>query len=209
VPYVPLSIPASTPNHVARLLQRVERDFLNEIHCMFRLPIANYRLNTGCPFTIAHSLTGVISGVSTTLYSHGGESGKRFKGVLIDYFPFDLEPRHYPSAHVSADIIYSLYRNPLAHNFGLHLTNKTLPPAIKIKKIHSIKGRRGLTEAQVERLERSSPRPRLASAVTVRPDATVLGIEALYWGVRVMIERLLGDNARMNRANGFLAPLRP
>jgi hypothetical protein len=190
-------------------LQRIERDFLGEIHCMFRLPIANYRLSTGCPFAIAHSLTGVISGVSTTLYAHGGESGKRFKGVLIEYYPFDLEPSHGASANDCADIIYSLYRNPLAHNFGLHTAKGVLPPAVKIKKIHSIKGRRGLTEQQIERLERSSPRPSLASAVTVRSDATVLGLEALYWGVRVMIERLLKDRLRMSKANSYLAPLRP
>ena len=209
MPYVPLAIPASTPHNVVRLLARIERDFLGEIHCMFRLPIANYRLTSGCPYTIAHSLTGVIPGVSTTLYSNDGESGKRFKGVLTDYYPFDLEPSQNTSANECAEIIYSLYRNPLAHNFGLHITKRSLPPAIKIKKIHSIKGRRGLTEKQIERLERSSPRPRLAAAVTVRSDATVLGIEALYWGVRVMIERLLGDHTRISRANTHLESLHP
>jgi hypothetical protein len=68
-------------------------------------------------------------------------------------------------------------------------------------------GPRGLTERMIEKLEDSSARPAQKPTVAIRPDATVLFIDVLYWGVRCMMEKILSDTNRVQRAERFLAKL--
>jgi hypothetical protein len=85
---------------------------------MFRLPIPNYRIRAGCNFAIAQSLLAVISGLSVTLYSRSGKSGERFKGMLIDHFPWSDEPANALKGVSAAEAVYSVFRNPLTHDLG-------------------------------------------------------------------------------------------
>ena len=62
----------------------------------------------------------------------------------------------------------------------------------------------GLTERWIEKLEEDPTRPRMSSAVTVRLDAKVLLVEALYWGLRRMVEAMKRDAQLMSRAETFL-----
>jgi hypothetical protein len=66
---------------------------------------------------------------------------------------------------------------------------------------------RGLPEKTIERLESSTQRLNMSAAVTVRSDATVLLVEALYWGTRCLVEELSRDKARMAAAEAFLRRL--
>ncbi len=47
----------------------------------------------------------------------------------------------------------------------------------------------------------------MSPAVSARADATVQLVEALYWGIRVMVDLLLQDAPRIQRANGYLRAL--
>jgi hypothetical protein len=207
MPYLPVPRPNGLPPHVASAVDRLERHYLEEVHVMLRLPIPTYRLSSTCTFSCAQSLLGLIGGISTMLYAHrDGSPGKDFKDLLIDFYPWDREPSPGVTPLEGAKIIYDVFRNPLTHNLGAHVRRKATTPKVKVKR-----GGRGgiskggLTERMIERLERE-PRPGVSAAVTVRPgDATVLFVEPLYWGVRVMLSRLLNDGARMAKAEAFLA----
>jgi hypothetical protein len=105
----------------------------------------------------------------------------------------------------AAKLIYSVFRNPLAHNLGVHVRRHSTTPLVKIKRITRPNGAGGPTERMVERLERA-PRPNMSATVVVRPgDATVLFVEPLYWGIRIMLSRLLSDHLRMTKAETYLA----
>jgi len=170
---------------------------------MLRLPIPNYRLTGDAGLPIAQVLLNAISGISTTLYKHKGGSGAQFKGLLEHYYPWDLEPPNSPSPNEGASLIYDVFRNPLTHNLGLHLFGESTPK-VKIKRFARANGAGGPIEAKIVQWEKSPIRPNWSYTVIARSDATVLFVEPLYWGVRIMLERLLSDQARMSEAELFL-----
>ena len=168
---------------------------------MLRLPIPNYRLVTGAGLPIAQVLLNAVSGVSSTLYQPKGKSGAQFKGLLETYYPWDLEPPGGPSPKDGARLIYEVFRNPLTHNLGLHLFKSV--PKVKIKRSTRVGGA-GPPERTITRWEKAAIRPKWSHTVVERADATVMFIEPLYWGVRLMLQRLTADSARMAIAERFL-----
>ncbi len=207
MPYVPLTLDAATSPRVLNTVRRLEAHFFSDVHCMLRLPIPNYRLFAGCNFAITQVLTAAIGGISTTLYSHSGSKGQRFRGVLTDYYPWDRDPPSPLTAAQRADIIYSIVRNPLTHDLGLDLEKKAKTPQVKIKRLGTNNKTRGLPERTIERLEATHRRFAMSGTVVVRADATVVLVEALYWGLRCLVESLTRDSARMAQAEAFLAKL--
>ena len=204
MPYQPLILDPATPPAVRRLIDRLERLSFGDVHTMLRLPVPNYRLTAGCNFAITQVLTTAIGGLSTTLYRHGNYDGERFKGLLTHHYPWNLEPRQSVPPAEAARVIYEVIRNPLTHDLGLDLHGKSKGVKVKLKRIQRVGGKGGMPEKWVEKLERG-PRPIMSPSVTVRSDARVLLVEALYWGLRRMVEEMTHDTSLMARAEAFLA----
>jgi hypothetical protein len=208
--YQPLVLNPSTPPQARTLIQHVEALSFNDIHSMLRLPLADYGITAGCNFAITHVLMSVIGGVSTTLYKQSGEVGTRFKGVLVDFFPWDLEPAGNLGRNDAAEAIYDVFRNPLTHDLGLDVKQKSKGIKVLVKRLktRSHSGRdRGLTETYIEFLERAQTRPKMSATVTATAQKKILIVEGLYWGIRRMIERLSADQKLMAAAESFLANL--
>ena len=205
--YRRLAIDPATPQRVRGVIQSLENHYFSDVHCMLRLPAPRCRFTAGCNFAITQVLTAAIGGLSVTLYRHTGGIGQRFKGVLIDYYPWDVEPNNRVTPNDGAEVLYSVIRNPLTHNLGLDLEKKAKTAQVKIKRLSTKQKTQGLPERSFQGLERSDRRLDMSPTVTVRPDATVVLVEALYWGVRVMVERLTRDRARMQAAEAFLAQI--
>lgn len=201
--YQPLALDPSTPPSVKRLIDRLERLSFSDVHTMLRLPVRNYRLDAGCNFAIAQVLMTAIGGISTTLYRQGNSDSQRFRGLLRDHYQWQLEPTRDVTANEAARIIYQVFRNPLTHDLGLDLHGHSTGIKVKVKRLQRSQG--GLPERWIEKLEKGQNRPRMSSAVTVRPDAKVLLVEALYWGLRRMVEAMTRDAGLMGRAETFLA----
>jgi len=202
-----LTVDPATPQHVRSVIQSLENHFFSDVHCMLRLPAPRCKLTAGCNFAITQVLTAAISGLSVTLYHHTGSRGQRFKGLLIDYYPWDLEPNNRVTPIEGAEVLYSVIRNPLTHDLGLDLEKKAKTAQVKIKRLSINQKTQGLPERSFQGLERSDRRLAMSPTVTVRPDATVVLVEALYWGVRTMVERLTQDRSRMQAAEAFLGKI--
>ena len=205
--YQAIKIDPQTPVRVKNLLKHVDLSF-SDVHSMLRLPITNYGISAGCNFAITHVLMSVIGGVSTTLYKQNGHVGTRFIGVLEDYFPWELEPKGILPKNDAAKTIYNIFRNPLTHDLGLDVKQHSKGLAVKVKRLKTASqgGKdRGLTERQIELLEAGNTRPKMSATVTATAQKKVLLVEGLYWGVRIMIERLTADNKRVSAADNFLA----
>jgi hypothetical protein len=207
MPYTPLTLDPSTPARVRGLIESIENHYFSDVHTMLKLPRPDRRLTAGCNFAIAQVLAAVVSGLSVTLYTHSGGSGQRFKSLLIDYFPWNREPTTAVTPQRAAETIYEVFRNPLTHDLGLDLAKKARTPQVKIKRLASKDKTTGLSERQLRALESTTARPTMSAAVTIRSDATVLLVEALYWGLRCTVEALTRDTARMVSAESFLARL--
>lgn len=205
--YRGLKIDPTTPANVKKLVQQLEAHYMSDVHVMLRLPIPDYRIMAGCNFAISQVLMATIGGVSTTLYSHSGGNGKRFKELLVDYYPWKYEPSQSIAPDKAAEIIYSVFRNPLTHDLGLDIEKKANTPVVKLKRLLTKNKTRGLPEKEIEALEDTTKRPSMMPTIIIRSDATVLLVEALYWGVRRMIEELVADKTRMKAADDFLASL--
>jgi len=205
--YTRLQLDPHTPKRVKDLLAHVDMSF-SDVHAMMRLPIHNYGIGAGCNFAITHVLMSVIGGVSTTLYKQSGHVGTRFKEVLEGHYPWDLEPAGILPKVLGAEAIYNVFRNPLTHDLGLDVKLKSRGVVVKVKRLKTKTpggNDRGLPEKFIESLENATIRPNMSAAVSATPQKTVLLVEGLYWGVRVMIERLTADRVRMAAADNFLA----
>jgi len=203
--YQALVLSVSTPPLVRRLIHRIETHSFADVHTMLRLPVPNYRLDAGCNFAIAQVLLTAVGGISATLYRQGATDGQRFKGLLRDHFPWGLESTQDVPASEAARIIYEVFRNPLTHDLGLDLHGKSNGIKVKVKRLQRPLPKGGLTEKWIEKLERRRDRPDMSSSLTVRPDKAVLLIEALYWGLRRMVEAMTHDEQLMAKSNRFLA----
>lgn len=203
--YQPLNLNSATPPAVRRLIGRLERLIFGDVHTMLRLPVHNYRLDTGCNFAIVHVLTTAVGGISTTLYRQGNKDGDRFKGLLADYYPWTLEPRQDMLPAEAARVIYEVIRNPLTHDFGLDLHDRSKGINVKVKRLQRPEQKGGMTERWIEKLEASPNRPHMPSTVTVGAEAQVLLVEAFYWGLRRMVEAMTRDAQLMVRAETFIA----
>lgn len=203
--YQSLNLDPATPPRVTRLIKRIENLNFSDVHTMLRLPIPNYRLDAGCNFAVTQVLMTVVGGISTTLYGHGKTDGERFKGLLEHHYPWHLEPKRYVGNAEAARIIYAVFRNPLTHDLGLDLKGKSKGIKVKVKKLQRNKKQGGMPEKWIENLEKDSIRLKMSSTVTVKSHKKVLLVEALYWGLRRMIESMTCDPKLMASAEAFLA----
>ena len=146
----------------------------------------------------------MISGVSVTLYAHSGSKGQRFKGLLIDYYPWSEEPMPERNDAKYAKMIYALFRNPLTHDLGLDLERKHRIQKVIIKRLTTSGGTVDHTESGVEALESTERPPKLSPLLHVEGDRVVLLVEAFYWGVRKMLLKLSADTSRVAAAEAYL-----
>ena len=209
--YRPIPCEPNTPQAVRVLIEQVSSLFLMDVHAMLRLPCPEVGITQACNFAIASTLMNFISGVSVTLYSpppNSGKSGRKFQGTLEGFYPWDTEPAGaITNPRKGAETLYDVFRNPGAHALGFQDPEPAGP--IMVTRFSG----NGLTEDNVELIETAIQRPRaiLRNAPTLTKDGTTqavaLNVEALYWGVREMTRRLMGDVTRMARADALLRPM--
>jgi hypothetical protein len=204
--YKSLSLDRDTPPRVRDLIQKVENKRFSDVHTMLRLPITqmNLDLSAGCNFAIAQVLLAVIGGISATLYEPNWRDNARFKGVLNDYYPWNQEPAGV-DPEKTASAIYEVFRNPLTHDLGLDIPNKRKGDKLLLKRL-KLTGGQGLSESFIEtQLEGFDRRTGMSATLTVTRGTQTLLVEALYWGVRRMIENISADKTRMETAEKFLS----
>ncbi len=192
--YYPLQFSSNTPKRVRDHIERYWLGaWLQEAHWL----LLHRETEPGVflmPFTFvtALRLLEMIGGISKVYYGHSSqEPGERFKALLKNYYPWDLEPAAGADATSGPRLLYEAFRNPFAHTLGV--PDQTI-------------GGTGLcaysfSEADLEALERSATRPLFAEkTLGIYPDGRLsLHIPGLYWGLRKMICRLTDDAAMMTR----------
>ena len=199
--YQPLELAPSLPRFARSLLQEGLEPILRDVHCMLRLPVPSVGLDAGCNVGIALSLLSVIAGISATCYRDGLSDSAGFVGLLMDYYPWELERDEEDGDDaVKANTLWTTFRNPLSHSLGLMFekrgrTGRVFDPKPFMVIINRERG--GSTEDQIEALERGEPRPHMHPTITIGEDFRMLSVEPLYWGVRVMLSRLTNDSDQM------------
>jgi len=205
--YIPLHLEPKPSPRVGRLIRRLEDLYFSDVHAMLRLPAPAIGVTAGCNFAIFQVLASVVSGVSVTLYKHSGHKGARFKGLLVDYYPWSEEPQPPSDPSHASELIYSLFRNPLTHDLGLDLEKKSRTKKAIIKRIMTGQKKSGRTEAGIEELEGVKRPPRLSPTIKFETDRVVLTVDAFYWGIRKMLLNLNADRKRIAEAENFLNSL--
>jgi hypothetical protein len=186
--YRPLKIsPTITPS-IKRLVQHLDM-LLGDVHSMMRLPLQEEGMTHGCNFAAAVVLLELIGGVSSTLFQSTGGSGERYKLVLENYYPWDAEGDTQPAK--AARELYKFWRNPLAHELGISGKKGGI-------------GKAGHPEDLLEKLELSPAPPSRTLKFISTENMVHLSVEALYWGTRVMIQRLTEDPKMMKKAEAYL-----
>lgn len=202
--YLPLNVHPGAPDRVKLFVAcHVDMQF-SDVHCMLRLPMPDYELPAGCNFAAANCLLSLIAGASVMFYepaafSHNRDRGRLFTAVLASAYPW-LREKPPMDAAAAPVMLWKMYRNPFAHSLGV------TGPGRELFKVLKFEG--GLSEQQVEELERPGPRPSwLPSTMIKQKDTFKLYVDALYWGTRRMFEALTADAPRMAGTDHLLTAL--
>ena len=193
-----------TPTKVLNFIESHVDIHLCDVHAMLRLPLHERQIKAGCNFAISVVLLNVISGISATLYNPGRHagSGKRFKYVATNYYPWDVEPANAIVGSNGSDCLYNRFRNPLAHDLGSRVATSIARWQL---------GQSGRSEDELREIETAAgTRPVLLQGVaTLTPGSghgqEVLNADCLYWGVRELVRRFTEDPRRMRAASKWLA----
>jgi hypothetical protein len=205
--YQRLVLARGMPIIVERMMRMSVEPFLQDVHCALRLPLRKPKLPAGFNFTAAHVLLGVVAGVSAAFYRRGLSDGKAFTGLLVDYYPWELELGDANDPLQKAAILWNTFRNPFSHSLGLAFEKRTgMPRELKPRSFIVKVGRdkNGMREREVVALERSMIRPNLNPTLVVAPHKRVLWVEPFYWGIRAMLSRLSRDAALMADVQQYL-----
>lgn len=195
MPYIPLDIPDTTPKALKMATAATLEIYLNEIHSLLSVPAKPAELiERQFEFSAAVMLLSVVAGASTTIYGRQGSSGSLFRGILTDFYPWDLDPPVGRNPPEAAQALYKYFRNPLVHSVGIGDGKR------KVKLGRIFPGVPGVQqEARIDELAcRSGPPGR--PTMRFEPDRMVLWLDGFYWGVRQMVERVLSDRDRCSEA---------
>jgi hypothetical protein len=181
--------------NLKKMLQVVVDMQFADLRDLMRLPA--YTLTTGMNLTAAARLFDMISGSSICFYnskpaklSQKGISGKEFKGLLTDFFPWNAVSVPEVDA---IEVFYDWARNPLAHALGVDVRPGNPDVALR-------KG--PLTKARVLRLENSATLPQWAAAPLVGQKGQYsLNVPGLFWGVHRMLHKLFADATQAKAAD--------
>ena len=201
--YQLLVLSPATPPVVQHFIQeQVDMQF-HDIHCMLRLPLLERDLGAGCNFAAANVLLAIVSGLSALLTKKletSRKSGRLFRRILLEYYPWDVQPPHTSAIERSVDHLYEFFRNPLVHSLG-----------IKIKGNFQVAiAKDSLPEVEIEKLERLTVPP--GPAMVYKPitinneqiERITLVVPHFYWGVREMVKRLSEDALQMQKTETAL-----
>jgi len=89
----------------------------DDVRGMMKLPLPGVGIRAGCNFAAAAILCNLISGISVVLYTPrdpNARSGKKFRELLKEFYPWELSE----DMAEKTKVIYDIVRNPLAHSLG-------------------------------------------------------------------------------------------
>lgn len=201
--YVQLNLPDTLPESVRSAIRVGVEPLFQDVHWMLSTTIggpSDTEPGRQLQVPIAHTLLAAVAGISTKLYCDAGgdgRTGSRFKNCLTTFFPWDLDPPTGVPKEKAAKILYETFRNPLVHYLGLNPAKS----AVKIGQVF-----RGTDDAEirVEELERQTSKPYSEPCLVVTTETQVLWLDPLYWGIRILVERLCCDTVEISHANNRL-----
>lgn len=210
--YQPLVLSPHTPAAVERFIRGQVDMQSHDVHCMLRLPMPEAGLEAGCNLSAASVLLALIAGLSTVIYAGEGGAGERFRTMLDRYYPWTYSPSGELTPAQTAKELYDLFRNPLVHALGLDTKDRGRGKGARVVRQKRSAGfnirigrNGGLTEEEVEELERSDARPPFAAwTMLFEPNGRTLWVEGLYWGTRRLVRSLTEDEEVTARAESFL-----
>lgn len=188
------------------LTHQVDMQFV-DLRCLLELP--RIQGEGGCNFAAATVLFNIIAGSSVCFYdakpeglTNRGDRGRRFVGILNDFYPWIEE---IVAKNVAVSSLYQSARNPLAHSLGIDTPNSNM----KAKQVFLKKW--PLTANQIQELEDSVNRPPWAEGTIVhirrlqsRGEQVAISIPALYWGVHRMLHTLFADQTQVKNAEALV-----
>jgi hypothetical protein len=174
-----------------------------DLRCLLQLPKPRAGLSAGCNYATASAIFNIISGVSVCLYnasfndfSSGKNRGYRFNHLLLDYYPWSSQDF---DKNTAVKVLYDSLRNPLAHCLGLYKPNERYRSRIV---------KNSINKRQIAALENSKTRPRQLLPTVVLSQTGMyshdVNINALYWGLNRLIEKLLNDKSQLDKMEVFL-----
>ncbi len=222
MPASPLNPSPNTPKSFEALLSAAQ-GHLDEVHAMLLMGAESVQMHrTACPFAIADSLISLVSGFSTVVYRSTlkpGNSGHRFRRLLLEHYPWESEPADGIGKERGPGLLYDAFRNPGSHALRLSTVNegglwRMEAPGSVDRKIWVVRqlprGVESWSEESLLQIEQSQTWPDSLFLATLSEESKRdktnirLSVDALHWGVRRLIESLTHSPKRMEVAAWFL-----
>jgi hypothetical protein len=193
--------------HLRQLLDlQIDMQF-EDLRTLLQLPRREDGLRGGCNLTATALACNIVAGASVLFFeaspealAHRGDRSRRFRAVMTGYYPWSASDGKRDDD--GAEVLYDFTRNPLSHSLGVQKNPRAFPGAAGGKAVMLAKSRDGLPGEVVTELLNARDRPEwLSPTITVAPEADVVSVETLAWGVHEMLRRLFADEAQATAAN--------
>ncbi len=185
---------------------------------MLMLPQRACGIDAAMNLAAANQLFALISGISVLLYKadieqfrRPKEAGKRFKGVIRDYMPFDHPDDVKPGR--AADVMWRFARNPLAHAFGIGKADY-ISPGMPVREgqpraVVFTKPEEPLTRDLTDDVLRGDERPAgFPATMTEHERIAKIFIPSLAWATVHAARALLRDQQSRRAAEELATHLR-
>lgn len=201
MPYTPLRVAADAPEILHRFVRQHIDPLLADVRFLLSIRRPDQAEKGSLQRPMGAMLLICADGAAQLLYPGKPRMREveRFKGFLLAYYPWTLDPPENLLPEQAVEILWFFYRCPIVHRFGaVHDTN----PAPLINKVGNIFIG---DEATLDRCEQPGERPFSRPAVVFGNGRTVLWAEAFYWGIRQAIESALDDRSAWPAVEHHLA----
>jgi len=204
MPYTPVTYSHITDVFLKDEVFRRADMFLHDVYCMFTLPRGSDG-DAGGNWTIALTLLCVVDGISCHVYptSLVSKQEQRFKRLIREKLYW---PEGWWDKGKSAAVLYTKFRNPLAHGLAVDRLGSAYPPDF----LEPAVGKWGDVPVPDQDIKAIDARqmwnddwPTLSVQDYNGGKRLKLTCAALYWTVKNMVNTLAADTEIVNKAAAF------
>jgi len=130
----------------------------------------------------------LADGCAQVLFPGKMGNGDRFKGYLLQFYPWKMDPPEGMTPEEACAAVWEKYRNPTMHRFGINKTN--MLERVKFGRIFA------QTSESLATLRQGKERPYSDPFIKRGNARIVLWIDGFYWGLRMAAQSALADRTR-------------
>jgi|GEM_PF-2643282 len=183
--YIQIELPDSLPINIIAVVREVIDPLFEEFHFLLTVRRPDQGPKGSFQRMQAIVLVALADGAAQFFWPVPKlNQGDRFKAFLKQYYPWDADKPEGLTQDDAVNFLWNDVRCAMLHRYGVR------HGADRLLKFGNMFG---LSENEVEEVERAQERPHSEPFLQRNEERTVLWIENFYWGLRQAIQRVINE----------------